>query len=52
MNVFREYIKSCIIARARPYIMHVGRQGFGSVNVEIWMIEGWIIEVLLYLMNG
>ena len=29
--------------------MYVGRQGFGSVHPEIRMIEGRIIEVLLYI---
>ena len=29
--------------------LNVGRQGFGSVNPEIRIIEGRIIEVLLYI---
>ena len=29
--------------------LNVGRQGFGSVNLEIRIIEDQIIEVLLYL---
>ena len=28
--------------------MYVERQGFSSVNLEIWIIEDWIIKVLLY----
>ena len=31
------------------HVMYVGRQGFGLVNLEIRMIEGWIIKVLLYI---
>ena len=27
---------------------NMGRQGFGLVSPEIWIIEGWIIKVLLY----
>ena len=30
--------------------MYLGRQGFGSVNPEIQIIEGRIFEVLLYMM--
>ena len=33
----------------RAFKLNVGRQGFGSVNPEIWIIEGRIIEVLLYM---
>ena len=32
--------------------LNVGRQGFGSVNPEIRIIEGRIIEVLLYYTFG
>ena len=32
----------------RVFKLNVGGQGFGSVNPEIRIIEGWIIEVLLY----
>ena len=28
--------------------LYVGRQDFGSVNLGIRIIEGWIIEVLLH----
>ena len=31
------------------HVLPVGRQDFGSVNLEIRMIEGQMIEVLLYL---
>ena len=31
------------------YVLPVGRQDFGSVNPEIQIIEGQIIEVLLYI---
>ena len=31
--------------------LNVGRQGFGSVNPEIRIIEGQIIEVLLYYLH-
>ena len=48
INSFRECVKFCIIAGARPCIIHVGRQGFRWVNPEIPIIKGWIIEVLLY----
>ena len=30
-------------------LIYVGRRDFGSVNLEIRIIEGWIIEVLLYM---
>ena len=30
--------------------LNVGRKGFGSVNPEIRIIEGRIIEVLLYIL--
>ena len=33
----------------RAFKLNVGRQGFGSVNPEIRIIEGRISEVLLYL---
>ena len=32
----------------RAFKLNVGRQGFGSVNPEIRIIEGRISEVLLY----
>ena len=31
------------------YVLAVGRQDLGSVNLEIRIIEGRIIEVLLYM---
>ena len=31
------------------YVLPVGRQDFGLVNPEIQIIEGRIIEVLLYI---
>ena len=33
----------------RAFKLNVARQGFGSVNPEIRIIEGRIIEVLLYI---
>ena len=33
----------------RAFKLNVGRQGFGSVNPEIRIIEGRISEVLLYI---
>ena len=33
----------------RALYMNAGRQGLGSVNLEIRIIEGWIIEALMYL---
>ena len=46
---FQECVKSCNIAHARAcFKLNVGRQGFGSVNPEIQIIEGQIIELLLY----
>ena len=33
----------------RAFKVNVGRQGFGSVNPEIRIIEGRIVEVLLYI---
>ena len=27
----------------------VGRKGFGSINLKIWMVEGRVIKALLYL---
>ena len=29
--------------------MKVGRKGFDSVNLNIWVVDGWVIEALLYL---
>ena len=31
--------------------LYVRRQDFGLVNLEIWIIEGRIIEVLLYMLK-
>ena len=36
----------------RDFKLNVGRQGFESVNPEIRIIDGWIIEVLLYLQSS
>ena len=47
---FRKSVKSCIIAWARQCI-YVGIRGFKSLNLEKRMVEGWKIEVLLYLMR-
>ena len=35
----------------RAFKLNVGRQGFGSVNPEIRIIEGRISEFLLYYPN-
>ena len=34
----------------RAFKLNVGRQVFGSVNTEILIIEGRIIDVLLYIL--
>ena len=35
----------------RAFKLNIGRQGFGLVNPEIRIIEGWTIKVLLYVNN-
>ena len=48
---FRECVKSCNIAHARQCIICTASRetDFGWVNLEIQIIEGRIIEVLLYM---
>ena len=43
-----ETVQNLVLSLTLDRVLYVGRHHFGSVNPEIRIIEGRIIEVLLY----
>ena len=44
-----ENVQNPLLSLMLDHALYVGRPDFGSVNPQIWIIEGQIIEVVLYL---